>query len=377
MRECDPFASAIRRRAAYPAILLLLLPWIALFAFYPNPCQAKIYKYQKEGIWYYTDAPPSDMPAENQQMTESVPLSSIPDVCGRPLLENYPARNAIEQAAAGTVAIKSPLGYGSGFFISPYGHIITNKHVIRSTDQQTEQNESHFRQVEDRIAAFEKGYADEMQRLRNFSIRLEQLRAAAVQENHPQRKRAYTQDYEENSKTYQKWREDLEVRRKQFESERSAFKTSRAGYDYSKSVADLAQSFTIVLADNTERYVRLIVISSRYDLALLKLDGYRVPALKPAPVDGLAQGVPVFAIGNPAQLRNSVTSGVFSGLQSGFIQTNAQIYPGNSGGPLVDEAGRVIGVNTFKKLTHKFEGLGFAIPIQAALAEFGQHLTLP
>jgi len=52
----------------------------------------------------------------------------------------------------------------------------------------------------------------------------------------------------------------------------------------------------------------------------------------------------------------------------------ARIYPGNSGGPLVSEEGEVLGVNTFKKLTCQYEGLGFAIPVQAALKEFGRYL---
>jgi S1-C subfamily serine protease len=61
-------------------------------------------------------------------------------------------------------------------------------------------------------------------------------------------------------------------------------------------------------------------------------------------------------------------------LKGGFIQTNAQIYPGNSGGPLVTADGRVLGINTFKRLTRKFEGLGFAIPIKVAIDEFAAHL---
>ena len=56
------------------------------------------------------------------------------------------------------------------------------------------------------------------------------------------------------------------------------------------------------------------------------------------------------------------------------MQTNAQIYPGNSGGPLVTQSGRVVGINTFKQLTRKYEGLGFAIPIERAYQEFGRYL---
>jgi S1-C subfamily serine protease len=61
---------------------------------------------------------------------------------------------------------------------------------------------------------------------------------------------------------------------------------------------------------------------------------------------------------------------VISGFQGTFVKTNAQIYPGNSGGPLVTAQGHVIGINTFKKITHKFEGLGFAISIKVALDAF-------
>ena len=82
----------------------------------------------------------------------------------------------------------------------------------------------------------------------------------------------------------------------------------------------------------------------------------------------------MYAIGNPAKLRNTVTSGIFSGFAGSFIQTNAQINPGNSGGPLIDPAGRVLGVNTKKKVGSAIEGLGFAIPIDTVLQEFGSHL---
>jgi S1-C subfamily serine protease len=69
-----------------------------------------------------------------------------------------------------------------------------------------------------------------------------------------------------------------------------------------------------------------------------------------------------------------VSQGIVSGLRSGFIQTDAKIYPGNSGGPLVTENGRVAGINSFKQLTRNFEGLGFAIPIEVALDEFNRYL---
>ncbi len=339
-------------------------------------CEADIYKYQKDGVWYYTDTPPKELPADSQTMKEISRQAPSQSTGGEPLLADYPAGNAIEQAAAATVAVKSTMGYGSGFFISSQGHIITNKHVVRATAAQSQKNENYFNTVENRISELDKAFADEQDRLEQYHDRIDRLKRAAETESDPIRRRSYREDYETNSKRYETWRIDLGKREKKYEDEKKKFRDGRQNFIYSKSLADLSQRFTIVLADQTERYTRLLKISKTHDLALLKLDGYSTPALTPASTRQLKQSDPVFAIGNPAKQHNSVTSGIFSGFEKGFLQTNAQIYPGNSGGPLVTEDGRVVGINTFKKLTHKFEGLGFAIPIEVALKEFSEYLPM-
>ena len=129
------------------------------------------------------------------------------------------------------------------------------------------------------------------------------------------------------------------------------------------------------MADETELYASLYRISDDHDLALLKISGYKTPFLRPARPQDLSQGQKVFAVGSPVDLslKNTVTSGVLSAFRDNYVQTNAQIYPGNSGGPLIDSQGRVIGVNTMKLLTRNFEGLGFAIPIQLVFAEFEDY----
>jgi S1-C subfamily serine protease len=117
--------------------------------------------------------------------------------------------------------------------------------------------------------------------------------------------------------------------------------------------------------------------SSSTDLAVLKINA---PAseLKPIPIgrsDDLQIGQKVFAIGSPFSLNQSFTTGIVSGLgreiqsEGGqtikdVIQVNAAINPGNSGGPLLDSAGRLIGVTTaIVSPTGAFSGIGFAIPV--------------
>ena len=130
----------------------------------------------------------------------------------------------------------------------------------------------------------------------------------------------------------------------------------------------------MVLADGRRESAIFYRISETYDLALLKLDGYQTPYLLPQDEGELALGLDVYAIGSPLKLNNTVTSGVISNSRGDYLQTNAEIYPGNSGGPLVTVDGRVVGVNTMKKITEKFEGLGFALKFSRVQTEFSNYL---
>lgn len=354
------------------------IAWVVLLSgtifLLPLLCNAEIYKYKENGVWVYTDTPNENMPAAHEKLVDNKPSSRSESTLRRKLLAEFPAANAIEKAAAATVAIESPIGSGSGFFISSMGHILTNKHVIRATRKQMKQMAGQFSQREKQIATLSDRLSMEKIRIQDYKTRIDQLRAVAAKETNKARKAVYQKSYETERANHQQWLNDYRQRKKMFETNKRQFETQRSDFEYARSVTNLSQSFTIILADETKFYARVIAISVAHDLALLKIDGYQTPALLPATSNMVTQGDPVYAIGNPVRLKNSVTAGIFSGREGGFIKTNAQIYPGNSGGPLILESGHVIGMNTFKQLTHKFEGLGFAIPIQQALEAFGAHL---
>src|SRR3954469_19339798 len=132
---------------------------------------------------------------------------------------------------------------------------------------------------------------------------------------------------------------------------------------------------------------RIIGPRAELDLALLKVDNMKLPALPFATYSDVRQGETVFAFGSPIGLRNSLTHGLVSAVARQvdpdspliYIQTDAPINPGNSGGPLVNIRGEVVGVNTFiMSQPGGNEGLGFAIPsattrtVFAQLKKFGQ-----
>jgi serine protease Do len=126
---------------------------------------------------------------------------------------------------------------------------------------------------------------------------------------------------------------------------------------------------------------RIVGLATELDLAVLKVDGEKLPALPLAPYSQLKQGETVFAFGSPIGLRNSLTHGLVSAVARQidpdspliFIQTDAPINPGNSGGPLVNIRGEVVGVNTFiLSQSGGNDGLGFAIPSATARTAFRQ-----
>ena len=367
MTDCQT-VSAGRCRKTLVAIVMLCL----LAAASSSP--AKIYQYKKDGRWFFTDTPPADMPADHREMTETGAAAHSALQGTAELLADYPARNAIEKAAMATVAIETAVGYGSGFFISGAGHIVTNKHVVRIPTDKARQIDDYFSRMDDRAGEIRRRLDEEQSRLDAFAGELDQLQRSAAAENDASRKAAYADAYNRRKSEYDRWNADFQQRKAAFHSQLETYRDKRENVAYDRSVADLAQTFTVILVDDTTLYARLVAVSETHDLALLKVDGYRTPMLPPGASTRLAQGDAVYAIGNPARLRNTVTSGIFSGFEGGYLQTNAQISPGSSGGPLIDPEGKVLGVNTMKALGGAFEGLGFAIPIETVLAAFGGDL---
>ena len=126
---------------------------------------------------------------------------------------------------------------------------------------------------------------------------------------------------------------------------------------------------------------RIVGITTELDLALLKVDDVKLPALPLATYSQVRQGETVFAFGSPVGLRNSLTHGLVSAVARQvdpdspliYIQTDAPINPGNSGGPLVNIRGEVVGVNTFiVSQSGGSDGLGFAVPSATARTVFRQ-----
>jgi len=139
-------------------------------------------------------------------------------------------------------------------------------------------------------------------------------------------------------------------------------------------VVDGADELIVTLTDKREFKAKVIGADTRTDVAVVKIDATGLPALKIGDVNKLKVGEWVMAIGSPFNLENTVTAGIVSAKQRDtgdylpFIQTDVAVNPGNSGGPLINMRGEVVGINSqIYSPSGGYAGISFAIPIDEAV----------
>ena len=155
-----------------------------------------------------------------------------------------------------------------------------------------------------------------------------------------------------------------------------------------KHVIDEGDEITVTLHDQREFKAEVVGKDANTDLALIKIDASKLPSIEFGNSDSLYVGDWVLAIGNPFRLQSTVTAGIVSakgrsisilenqtGIEA-FIQTDAAVNPGNSGGALVNADGELVGINTaIITYSGQYEGFSFAVPSNLARKVLGDLKT--
>jgi serine protease Do len=156
----------------------------------------------------------------------------------------------------------------------------------------------------------------------------------------------------------------------------SGFLVSTDGYIITNAhVVEGATDITVKLTDRREFPAKVVGFDQRTDVAVIKIEGKDLPTVRIGDPSKLRPGQWVVAIGSPFGMENSVTAGIVSATSRDledsqyvpFIQTDVAVNPGNSGGPLFNLAGEVVGINSqIYSQSGGYQGLSFAIPIDMA-----------
>ncbi|MCP1574912.1 serine protease Do [Herbaspirillum rubrisubalbicans] len=149
-------------------------------------------------------------------------------------------------------------------------------------------------------------------------------------------------------------------------------------------VVDGAQEVVVKLTDRREFKAKVLGIDKQSDIAVIRIDAKNLPTVQIGDPSKVKVGQPVLAIGSPYGFDNTATAGIVSAKSRSlpddnyvpFIQTDVAVNPGNSGGPLFDLNGQVIGINSqIYSQTGGFQGLSFSIPIDVAMKVEQQLVT--
>jgi serine protease Do len=155
----------------------------------------------------------------------------------------------------------------------------------------------------------------------------------------------------------------------------SGFVLTSDGYVMTNAhVIEGADEVYVTLTDKREFKAKVIGSDKRTDVAVVKIDASALPAVRIGETNRLKVGEWVMAIGSPFGLDNTVTAGIVSakardtGEEIRFIQTDVAVNPGNSGGPLINMRGEVVGINSqILSRSGGFQGISFSIPIDDAV----------
>jgi serine protease Do len=340
---------------------------------------AQVYKYKDEnGRWRFTDKKPMSSASELEQFgseknvtnpTEQADANTNNDMA-EVLRKQYNPTTTIENATLAVVKITTSIALGSGFFISDTGYIVTNKHVIRP-----EESEKWNAYKREKTAHIE-NITSHLEREKYRVIDMEDYVRRAKQEiDSPGRYRdpISPEQYYSYELRYKTAKKEFEKSKKEQKRLISDYKLETAEHELRQIGANNATSFQITFKNGNQADAEFIALSDSEDLALLKLNGYKTPYLKFEATTRHVQGQQVYAIGNPLGQSDTMTSGIITKITNKSIYTDADIFPGNSGGPLIDAFGNLIGVNT-QKLSYSSDGLssglGVTIPINTVISEF-------
>jgi len=247
----------------------------------------------------------------------------------------------IARAKQATVAISSPWGNGTGFFVGR-DLLVTNRHLVEKKKDGLSEAQTAFENYRDRVS-------EENEKLETLKQQFTEMEDGDTKDELA----AIIEDG------------DLQLEKALAEQQRLEDKVRQI----EERLAD--NKILVVLADGQKKEIRSTTLSENFDLALLTIVGTNISGIElPDSTPPLQEGAEVFMLGP----NNVSVPTTFTGYHRGdspqefFILTDKPFNPSNSGSPLIDAAGYVRGINTLSDLQP--EGSGLAIPIETVMVEF-------
>ncbi len=352
---------------------LIITALAALTLCVTGTAHAELYKYQdKNGKWHFSDKPPADAAGKATVVTSGNAGGNQRNYA-QELEDHFKPVTDVDRATLAVVTVETAAGSGSGFFVTSDGYIVTNRHVVRpTTSSSAKEAKVELEQRERELDDYRMRLKHERERLKEVKATIDDRREYAQSTSATA---SYKAQYKRYVERYQRDKKYYEQQLKKFREIERDFKKVQSDFSFASNLSNFSKKFTVTFKNGKSAKARLIRISKDHDLALLKLDKGITPYLELTRNRAPRQGTEVFAIGSPLGISDALTTGIVTKSASDFLFTDTRILPGNSGGPLIDGTGNVIGVNTAVLTGQAVPGgLGIAIYAQHIRSEFAREL---
>ena len=329
---------------------------------------AEIYKYKDDkGRWQYTDKPPKSQEAKSISVTGTT--GKIRGDLKKELTDQFNPKSKVAEASLSVVKVETSVGSGSGFFVTGTGYIITNRHVVRpSTSTQWKEGEEILEDQKAYLDDFKAKIRSDEESLKEMKAEIDEYRENIKSNKVSEQEKS---SYERYVKKYNRNKERHQENERRYRAKEKEYRGIKSEFGWNTNLSNFSKKFIIVLKNEKKYNARLVSVSKKHDLALLKLDNYATPYLKLTTDTQQRQGMQVFAIGSPLGFNDSRTTGRITKSAKDYLMTDSRILPGNSGGPLVNRDGVVLGVNTAVVGGGQYgSGLGIAINAPVIRQEF-------
>lgn len=297
---------------------LIIIKLVLLLLLFPSEGMSKTYKYiDEQGQTHYSDKlPESSVKVQELKNKITKQAPSTKDLKEK-LNKKFPTNNPVEVATLATVEISSEIGQGSGFFFSNDGYIVTNKHVIKSSQSNQDKNkkklaksELFFEIAKERLYLSEKQHNILYNELITCKSQLKRNFGVLGKRSLQARCKTLNFEYQVSLKNIRYLESDYYAAKKEFERSKSFLLSSDRNPYW-------GQRYTIRIKDGTELEAEYISASKDYDLAFLKLKRYMTPFLVPLESGLILRGSRVHAIGSPLGISDSLSTGTVTSVQGG------------------------------------------------------------
>jgi len=291
----------------------------------------------------------------------------------------FAPQTPIEQASMAIVWVHSGSIVRTGFFVSDDGYLVTHRDYMKSetVEIEIETDPKKLEEKKQNLRMAKRWLSNQEAKLQTTKEQLEQLQREAENETDPTLREQKQKDYEDAQSAFIRRQRFLVKKRSVYIDLEKEILASEAAMGGNDATAEEVNTYSIELKDGSIYRARVVATSVRYNLALLRVENCKSPFIEMLERSDTRPGMSVTVVADPRKLMAQNKHGAILGWAEEYVRTSASITHAESGGPLLADDGKWIGVAFYETNFPYQQGarVGYALVADEVMKEFGAFIN--